>query len=187
MITRDSLLKDAQEKMNKAVVVVDNDLKALRTGRASVGMLEGITAMNYGQPSPINQMATVSTPDGSTIMIAPWDKNALKPIEKAILEANIGLTPNNDGKAIRLTVPPLTEQTRKDIVKKAHHIAEEGRIAVRNVRRHINDEIKRHEKDLGLTEDETKKLLDQVQKMTDEHVKQIDAHMTAKEKEIMTV
>jgi ribosome recycling factor len=187
MITKEQILKESTEKMDKAVSVVDHDLGTLRTGRASTQLLDGITPEVYGSPTPIIQLANVSTPDGTTILVAPWDKNALKPIEKAILEANIGLTPNNDGKVIRLNIPPLTEQTRKDLVKRAHGIAEEARVAVRNVRRNVNDDIKRHEKTLGLTEDETKKLHEQVQKVTDEHIRKIDEHLAKKEKEIMTV
>lgn len=187
MPTREQIVKDAAAKMAKALEVVQNDLDTLRTGRASTHVLDGITAQMYGGQSPLNQLANISTPDGTTILIAPWDKSALKPIEKAILEANIGLTPSNDGKAIRLNIPPLTEQTRKDLVKRAHTIAEETRVAVRNVRRNVNDEVKRNEKELALAEDETKKLHEQIQKMTDEHIKKIDELLAKKEKEIMTV
>ena len=183
----EDLIKETREKMDKAAQVVDHELGTLRTGRASLHMLDGILVNMYGTESPINQLATVSTPDASTISIQPWDKNALGPIEKAILQANIGITPNNDGKLIRLNVPPLTEETRKELVRKAHHIAEEGRVAVRNIRRHTNDEIKKHEKSHEIAEDDCRRLLDEVQKKTDEHTKIIDEHMSAKEKEIMTV
>ncbi|HOR29024.1 MAG TPA: ribosome recycling factor [Candidatus Sumerlaeota bacterium] len=183
----EALLKEAREKMDKAVQVVDHDLSALRTGRATIHLLDGISVAMYGQEQPINQLATVSTPDAQTIAIQPWDRSALGPIEKAILQANIGLTPNNDGKIIRLNVPPLTEETRRDVVKRAHAIAEEGRIAIRNIRRHVNDTLKKSEKEAGVSEDEKKRLLDQVQKLTDEHIKQVDEHMAAKEAEIMKV
>jgi ribosome recycling factor len=186
-MTKEQIIKEAMEKMSKAVEVVDHELGSLRTGRASPHLLDGVKANIYEAETPLNQVANISTPDGSTILISPWDKNALKAIEKAILVANIGLTPSNDGKVIRLTIPPLTEQTRKDLVKRAHAIAEEGRIAIRNVRRHVNDEAKRNEKTLGLTEDETKKMHDEVQKLTDEHIKRVDEHLSKKEKEIMTV
>lgn len=180
-------IKETATKMNKAVTVVETDLSSLRTGRASTHMLDGIMVNAYGSDSPINQVATVTTPDGMTVMIQPWDKGVLGAIEKAILQANIGLTPNNDGKVVRLNIPPLTEDSRKEIVKRAHGIAEEGRVAVRNIRRHMNDETKRREKDAEFSEDEAKKLLDDIQKMTNGHIKEIDDHLKAKETEIMTV
>ena len=173
--------------MEKAVAVVEEDLSSLRTGRASTHLLDGITVSAYGSESPINQLATVTTPDGMTIMIQPWDKGVVGAVEKAILQANIGLTPSNDGKVIRLNIPPLTEESRKEIVKRAHAIAEDGRIAVRNIRRHMNDEVKRREKDAELSEDEGKKLLDEIQKLTNDHIKAIDEHLKLKETEIMTV
>jgi ribosome recycling factor len=141
----------------------------------------------YGQESGLAQIATLSTPDASTIMIQPWDKGVLGAIEKAILQANIGLTPNNDGKVIRLSVPALTQETRKDMVKKAHGIAEDGRVAVRNIRRHTLEDIKKKEKDKAVSEDDSKKAQEQVQKKTDEYIKKIDGVLAAKEKEIMTV
>lgn len=183
----EAIIKEANEKMNKAINVVEHELGALRSGRASVHLIDGIKANVYGTETPINQLGTVTTPDGSTIMIQPWDKGVLAAIEKAILQANIGLTPNNDGKVIRLNVPALTQDTRKEMVKRAHAAAEEGRVAIRNVRRHINDQIKKGEKDHEITEDESKKLQEQIQKKTDEHIKKVDDMLAAKEKEIMTV
>lgn len=183
----DALFKDMEERMKKALHVVEHELGALRTGRASTHTLDSIVVKVYDSETPLNQIATINTPDGSTILVQPWDKNALTPIEKAILQANIGLTPNNDGKVIRLTVPAMTEETRKSSVKKAHAIAEEGRVAVRNIRRHINDEVKKHEKDKTITEDDSKRAVDQIQKKTDEYIKKIDSIVATKEKEIMTV
>lgn len=183
----ESLLADAAEKMERAVEAVDRDLKTLRTGRATTAVLDGIKAVAYGVETPLNQLATISTPDAATILVQPWDQGNVAPIEKAIRAANIGLTPNNDGKVVRLTVPTLTEDTRKDIVKQAHAMAEHGRVAVRNIRRHVNDEIKKHEKDHEIGEDDKKRLLDRVQKTTDDHIKMIDAHLQAKEREIMKV
>jgi ribosome recycling factor len=183
----EALIKESDGKMSKAISVVEHELGALRSGRASVHLLDGIMVSSYGTESPIIQMGTISTPDGSTVMIQPWDKNVLPAIEKAILQANIGLTPNNDGKVIRLHVPALTEETRREIVKRGHAIAEEGRVAVRNIRRHTNDQIKKAEKDHQIPEDESKKQLDSIQKKTDEHIRKIDALLAAKEKEIMTV
>lgn len=183
----EKVLKEAAEKMDKAVGVTEHQLATLRTGRATPALLEGITVELYGTDSPINQVATVSTPDASLITVQPWDRNALAPIEKAILQANIGLTPSNDGKIIRLQVPQLTEDRRKEIVKQAHGVAEEGRVSVRNIRRHINDDIKKKEKAHELSEDESKRLHDQVQKLTDDHIKKIDDALAHKEKEILTV
>jgi ribosome recycling factor len=183
----DALIKDSEQKMNKAAEHVDHELDGLRTGRASIHVLDGILIPIYGTDNPINQIATVSTPDGSTIAIQPWDKGAVGAIEKAILAANIGLTPSNDGKIIRLHIPPMTEETRKDAVKRAHTIAEDGRIAIRNVRRHVNDEIKKAEKAKDASEDDAKKLQSRIQKITDDHIKIIDGHAAKKEAEIMKV
>ncbi|MCE5228481.1 ribosome recycling factor [bacterium] len=181
------LFKEAQAKMRKALEVVDHEMGALRTGRANTHMLDGIEVNVYGNMMPINQIATVNTPDATSIAIQPWDKNNLGPIEKAILQANIGITPSNDGKLVRLNIPPLTQETRKDMVKRAHHIAEEGRVAVRNVRRHYNDEIKKQEKDHKITEDDRDKFIERVQKLTDDSILEIDKHLKAKEDEIMKV
>lgn len=179
--------KEAKAKMDKAVEVVEHNLNTLRTGRASPTMIEGVGVEAYGTETPINQLATITTPDASTIAIQPWDQNILGAVEKGILKANIGLTPNNDGKMIRLNVPQLTEESRKDMVKRAHEIAEEGRVAIRNVRRHANDEIKKKEKSGDISEDESRKMQDRVQEVTDQHIKEIDTFLEKKEKEIMTV
>ena len=183
----EEVLLEADDKMNKAVKVVDHELNALRTGRASVHILDGITVKAYGTETPLNQLSNINTPDGSTIAIQPWDTSTVGAMEKAILSANLGLTPSNDGKIIRLNIQPLTEETRKDIVKSAHAIAEEGRIAVRNIRRHANDEIKKAEKNHEVPEDEGKRLHDQIQKETDAHIKKVEHLLAEKEKEIMSV
>ncbi len=183
----DELAREADAKMDKTVETVDRDLKSLRTGRASASVLDGVVAMAYGTETPLNQLATVSTPDASTVQIQPWDASIINVIEKAILSANLGMTPSNDGKIIRLRVPQLTQETRKEIVKKAHDLCEHGRVAIRNVRRHVNDEIKKMEKDHKLTEDESKRHLDQIQKKTDQHIKRIDDVLAKKEAEIMHV
>ena len=183
----EEVLLEADDKMDKAIKVVEHELNSLRTGRASVHLLDGIKVQAYGTETPLNQLSNINTPDGSTIAIQPWDVGTLGAVEKAILSANLGLTPSNDGKIIRLNIPPLTEQTRKEIVKRAHSIAEEGRVAVRNIRRHSNDEIKKAEKKHEVPEDEGKRLHDQVQKETDEHVKKIDQFLVDKEKEIMSI
>ena len=183
----EDILNDARSKMSKAVQVVDHELGSLRTGRANIHMLDPVQVNMYGNMMPLNQLATISTPDAATIMIQPWDKGALGPIEKAILQANIGLTPNNDGKLIRLNVPPLTEDTRKEMVRRSHQIAEDGRIAIRNVRRQANEEVKKREKESLLTEDERVKALERVQKLTDQQIADVDQHLKRKEDEIMNV
>lgn len=183
----EALFNEAKAKMRKAIEVVDHDLGSLRTGRANVHMLDGVQVNVYGNMMPINQIATVNTPDATSIAIQPWDKNNLGPIEKAILQANIGITPSNDGKLVRLNIPPLTQETRKDMVKRAHHIAEEGRVAIRNIRRHSNDEIKKEEKDHKITEDDRDKLIERIQKLTDETIAEVDKRLKLKEDEIMKV
>jgi ribosome recycling factor len=183
----EATLTEIDDKMNKAIEVVRHELDTLRTGRASTHMLDGVRVHTYGSEMPVNQLANVSTPDAHTLLIQPWDRGTLGAIEKAILQANIGFTPNNDGQVIRLNLPPMTEETRKEMVKRAHAIAEEGRVAIRNLRRHANDEIKKGEKNHDIPEDEGKRLLDKVQKITDEHARRIDELTAAKEKEIMTV
>lgn len=182
-----NLLKDAEDKMNKAFEAVEKDLKTLRTGRATTNMLDGVKVHAYGTDTPAASLATITAPDAGTILIQPWDASLLSAFEKAINQANLGMTPNNDGKVIRLNVPQLNEERRKEIVKQAHAMAEHGRVAVRNVRRHANDEIKKSEKDHSITEDDRKRLTDQVQKKTDDFIKKIDAALKKKEDEIMKV
>ncbi len=181
--------KKAEEKMNKALEALRKEFATLRTGRASLGILEGIMIDYYGTPTPISQVANMAVPDPRTITIQPWETKMLGEIEKAILKSDVGLTPGNDGKIIRLTIPPLTEERRQQIVKHAKKLAEDARVAVRNIRRDVNDEIKKKSKDkeAHVSEDETKKLQDDIQKTTDAHTKKIDELLVHKEKEIMTV
>ena len=146
--------RQAREKMKKALDFMEAELSKLRTSKASVAVMDPVKVSAYGSEMPLNQVASISTPDARTIVVQPWDKNLISAIEKAILSANLGLTPINDGQVIRINIPSLTEERRKDLVRVAHSIAEEGRIAVRNVRRHINDEIKQLEKDHKVSEDE---------------------------------
>ena len=183
----DKIIKETEGKMDAAIDAVDRDLKSVRTGRATTSMVDGVKAQAYGNETPLNQLASITTPDAATIMIQPWDASVLKSVEKALLEANLGMTPSNDGKVIRLVVPTLTEEKRKEMVKKAHAVAEHGRVAIRNLRRHVNDEVKRIEKDHKISEDEKKRYLDQIQKKTDAHIAKIDEHMARKEAEIMKV
>jgi|SRR5208283_745837 len=181
--------KKAEDKMNKALEVLRKEFAAVRTGRASLGILDGIMVDYYGTPTPLNQVANMAVPDPRQITIQPWEPKKLGEIEKAILKSDVGITPTNDGKLIRLTIPPLTEERRQQIVKHAKKLAEDARIAVRNVRRDVNDEIKKKTKvkEAHVSEDETKKLQDEIQKSTDNYVKKIDELLLHKEKEIMTV
>ena len=181
--------KKAEEKMNKALDTLRREFAAIRTGRASLGILDGIVVDYYGTPTPLNQVSNLAVPDPRTITIQPWEAKILGEIEKAILKSDVGLTPSNDGKTIRLSIPPLTEERRQQIVKHARKIAEDSRVAVRNIRRDINDEIKKKakDKDAHISEDETKKLQDDIQKTTDSYIKKVDELLAHKEKEIMTV
>jgi ribosome recycling factor len=181
------LYKEADHKMEKAVEATDHELQSIRTGRASTGLVENLHVSAYGTESPMKQLATITTPDARTIQIQPWDPSVMQAIEKAILAANIGLTPNNDGRLIRINIPPLNEERRKELVKVAKHTAEEGRVAIRNVRRHVNDEIKELEKKHDISEDERDRALDEIQKKTDQHIKDVDALLATKEEEIMEV
>jgi len=181
------LRKKSEEKMAKALDAVKKEFATLRTGRASLGILEGITVDYYGTPSHLSQVANLSVPEPRQIIIQPWEPKMLGEIEKAILKSDIGLTPSNDGKIIRLNIPPLTEERRQQIVKQAKKMAEDARIGIRNIRRDINEEIKKKAKDLHVSEDETKKTQDDIQKITDSSIKKIDDLLAHKEKEIMTV
>ncbi|GAB4312560.1 MAG: ribosome recycling factor [Candidatus Sumerlaeia bacterium] len=182
-----TIKKEAKEKMEKAIEVLEHEFSALRTGRASLGILDGIEVDSYGTKLPLNQVATLSTPDARTIMIQPWDKNVMAHIEKAILAANIGLTPTNDGKVIRLNIPQMTEERRRDVVKVAHQLAEEARVAIRNIRRAENERIKKLEKAHEISEDESHRAQDEMQKITDQFIETINKILAAKEKEIMEV
>jgi len=181
--------KKAEEKMSKALDTLKREFAAIRTGRASLGILDSITVDYYGTPTPLNQVSNLSVPDPKVITIQPWEPKMLGEIEKAILKSDVGLTPSNDGKTIRLTMPPLTEERRQQIVKHAKKLAEDSRVAVRNIRRDINDDLKKKgkDKDAHVSEDEIKKLQDEIQKITDGFIKKVDELLAHKEKEIMTI
>jgi ribosome recycling factor len=181
--------KKAEDKMSKALEVLRKEFAAVRTGRASLGVLDGILVDYYGAPTHLSQVANLAVPDPRQITIQPWEPKMLGEIEKAILKSDVGLTPSNDGKIIRLNIPPLTEERRQQIVKQAKKLAEDARVAVRNIRRDVNDEIKKKskDKDAHVSEDATKKLQDEIQKTTDNYIKKIDDLLAHKEKEIMTV
>ncbi len=183
----DSILLDAEDRMEKALAALDRDFAKLRTGRATTALVDGIKADYYGTPTPISQMASIAVPDSRTLTIQPWDKGGIALIEKAILKSDLGLTPVNDGKLIRIVMPPLTEERRKELSKVARKYSEEGKVAVRNVRRDANDSLKKLEKEKAITEDEQKRATDDVQKLTDKYVAEVDKRCAAKEKEIMEI
>ena len=179
-------LDETSERMKKAVDHLDYELVRVRAGKANPAVFDGIKVDYYGVMTPLNQVSNINTPDVKTILIQPWDKNMLDPIEKAILAANIGFTPQNNGDVIRINVPPLTEERRLQLVKQIKHDAETARVSVRNTRKWANDEFKRMLKE-GLPEDMEKDAIDQVQKLTDDYIKKIDEMVIKKEKEVMTV
>lgn len=181
-----SVKKSAEERMEKAIGALKRDLGSLRAGRAAPGLLDRIQVEYYGTMTPLNQLANISTPDARTLMIQPWDKSSISSIEKAIQKSDLGLTPANDGTAIRLTIPPLTEERRADLVKMTKKFGEEAKVAIRNVRRDANDDIKKLEKE-QISEDESKRHQDDIQKLTDRFVAEVDKVLSAKEKEIMEV
>jgi ribosome recycling factor len=176
-----------QEKMEKTLSGLINELKKIRTGRAQVSMLDGVKVNYYGNFSPLNQVASVSTPDAKSFLISPWETSLLKEIESAIVKSDIGMTPINDGKVIRLKVPDLTEERRKELVKQTKKIVEDARVAVRLARRDANEEVKKYQKDKAISEDEAKKAETDIQKLTDDYIKKVDAVSDEKEKSIMTV
>ena len=179
-------LDDAKSSMEKALAHTDTEFTKIRAGKASPGMLDGIMVDYYGAATPLTQVANVNTPDARTIVVQPWEKSMITPIEKAIMEANIGLNPQNDGILIRLNVPPLTEERRRDLVKKVKEEAETGRIVIRNIRKNTNESIKKLKND-GASEDEIKVGEAEVQKLTDAFIIKVDQLAELKEKDVMTV
>ena len=181
------VLKDAEERMKKALASLDKEFARLRTGRATTSLLDGVRVDYYGTATPLDQIASVSTPDSRTITIQPWDRKAFNDVEKAILKSDLGLTPVNDGKIIRISIPPLTEDRRKDLAKVAKKYAEEAKVAVRNVRRDANEGLKKKKNDKAISEDAQHKGQEDVQKLTDRFVAKTDEKAGAKEKEIMDI
>lgn len=182
---KEEVFKSMESSMEKAIAAFQKELNRLRTGRASPALLEGIRVDYYGTPTPINQTASINIPESRLIVIQPWDKSTIEPIEKAIQKANLGLSPTNDGTVIRISIPPLTEERRKELGKLAKKMAEECKIAVRNIRREANDSLKKFEKDKKISEDDYHRATEKVQKTTDEKVEQIETIMEAKQKEIL--
>ncbi len=182
-----TIIKEASERMEKTVEYITRDFATMRAGRANPAMLDKIMVDYYGSPTPINQLANIGVPEPRLLVIQPWDKTAIPEIEKAIMRSDLGVNPSNDGNVIRIPIPTLTEERRKDLVRVVRKRAEESKIAVRNIRREANENLKGLEKQGQISEDENKKRLDEVQKVTDKYIKEIEKLADGKEKEIMEV
>lgn len=180
------VIDSAKDQMEKAVSHLESELQKIRAGRANPLMLENIYADYYGTPTPLSQIANISAPDARTLQIQPWEKSMITPIEKAISLANLGYNPTNDGIVIRINIPPLTEDRRKDLVKQSKGEAEHARVTIRNIRRDANEAIKKLQKD-GLPEDAAKGAETKIQTLTDDHIAKVEKHLEAKDKEIMTL
>ncbi len=180
------ILEEAEESMQHSIRHLELEFQKIRAGKASPAMLSGIKVEYYGTPTPIEQTANINTPDAHSIVVQPFDRNSIHDIYKAILNANLGFNPTDEGDILRINVPPLTEERRLELVKKAKQVAEETKVAIRNIRRSANDDAKKLEKD-GIPEDEVKRLLDEIQKLTDKYTEKIDRFFSAKEKDIMTI
>jgi ribosome recycling factor len=181
------LMGDAERRMQKAVEALKQDLGAIRTGRASSALIERIYVDYYGAPTPINQVATISVPEARLLVIQPWDKKMLTDIEKAIQRSDLGINPNNDGQVIRLNIPPMNEERRRDLVKTLHKKLDEHKVAIRNVRRDVQDKFRDREKKKEVSEDELKRSIDKLQKLTDRYIDEMDKVGKTKEQEILEV
>lgn len=182
-----TVIAQCEEKMLKTIESLKKDFTNIRTGKANPAILNSVMVSYYGVPTPVSQVGSVSVPDPQSIVVKPWDKSILKDIEKAIQQANLGLNPSNDGEVVRIPIPPLNEQTRKDLAKQAKKVAEDNKVAVRNVRRDAMEQLKKLEKDALITEDELKRYNDQVQKLTDKYIANIDTLAKEKEQDIMSI
>lgn len=181
------VIKNAEERMDKSVAATEREFSSIRAGRANPGILDKIVVDYYGVPTPVNQMAAISVVEARTLMIQPWDASTMKSIEKAITTSDIGINPSNDGRVIRLNFPPLTEERRKDLVKEIRKLSEDGKVAVRSIRRDALDKIKALKKESSITEDDVANAEKKIQTITDKFCKEIDDLTTAKEKEIMEI
>jgi len=186
-MTRDKIRSQAEERMKKSIQSLLDEFKTLRGSRASQSLFEKIRVEYYGNKVPLNQVATISIPEARLVIIQPWDRSVLAEIEKAIQKSELSVNPNNDGKVIRINIPPLTEDRRKELVKVTKTTAEQSRVSVRNVRRDANEEIKKAKSDSELSEDDAKNATDEIQKLTDKHIEEINKLLEAKEKEILEV
>jgi ribosome recycling factor len=182
-----SIIKQTEDKMKKSLSALEDEFNTLRTGRASPALFDKVRVEYYGNPTPINQVATISVPEARLVVIQPWDKSIIGDIEKAIQKSELSVNPSNDGKVIRIAIPPLTEERRKEFVKVAKNMAEQTRVSIRNVRRDANDELKKSEKDGELSEDELKRAEDEVQKLTDTYIEKVNSMLEEKETEILEV
>jgi ribosome recycling factor len=183
----EDIYNDTKDKMNKSIEALKTELAKIRTGRASLSMFDGIKADYYGAATPINQIASIAVPESRLVTIQPWDAAAIKEIERAVLKSDLGLTPSNDGKIIRLAIPPLTEQRRKEIVKTVNKVCENYKVAIRNIRRDANDLLRKLKKEGEIAEDQAFKSQDDVQKITDDYIKKIDAVYKEKEAEVLEI
>lgn len=181
------VISDAKSRMQKAIEATKHEFSSLRTGRASPALLEQIRIDYYGTPTPINQMATITVPEPRLLMIQPWDRKMVKDIERGILKSELGLVPSSDGTHVRVPIPALTEERRRELVKVAHRHAEEGRVAIRNIRREAKEMIEQLEEDGDISEDDAKRGLDDLQKLTDKYIADVEALLAGKDKEIMEV
>ncbi|MCS7172137.1 MAG: ribosome recycling factor [Armatimonadetes bacterium] len=181
------VLADARQRMQKSVEATRRELAGLRTGRAHPGLVEHIRVEYYGTPVPLNQLATITAPEPRLLVIQPWDKSALRSIEKALLQSDLGLHPTSDGNVLRVPIPPLTEERRQDLVKLARKLAEEGRVAIRNIRREAKETIEELEDEGEISEDEARRAQEELQKLTDRFIEEIDALLQRKEAEILEV
>ncbi len=182
-----SMIQNTESRMEKSIAALENEFNALRTGRASAALFDKITVDYYGQPTPLSQVATISIPEARLVVIQPWDKTLIGAIEKALLTSELSLNPNNDGKLIRINIPPLTEDRRKELVKVAKNTAENSRVAIRNIRRDAVESVKKMEKNKEITEDELKQAQDSIQKVTDSFITKVNDILEKKEQEIMEV
>jgi ribosome recycling factor len=181
------LLNKVEERMEKSLQALKKEFASVRAGRANPALLDKVMVDYYGSQMPINQLANINAPEPRLLVIQPWDKGSLNEIEKAILKSDLGLTPSNDGSVIRIVIPQLTEQRRQELVKMIRKMAEEGRVAVRNVRRDLNDEVKKLEKNGDISEDESRRAQEKIQQITDKYVAEIDKLLASKEKDLMEV
>lgn len=183
----EEIIKELERKMKTSIEVLKQDFQKVRTGRANPAILDNVTVEYYGTMTPINQVGNISVPDPQMITISPWEKKMLKEIEKAIQKADLGLTPQNDGNIVRIPIPPLTEERRKEMVKQIRKMGENAKIPIRNVRREGNDQLKKAEKDKEISQDDLKQQMERVQELTDKYTDQVDELMDEKEKELMAV
>jgi len=181
------LLIETEKKMKKAIQATQHELALIRTAKATTSLLDGIRVEYYGTKVPLNQVAAISVPEPKILLVQPWEKSMVAEIEKTLLKSDLGLTPASDGNVIRLPIPPLTQERRKELIKVVHRLAEEGRVAVRNVRRDANEELRKAEKAGSLPQDDSKRTQERIQELTNKHIEQVDEIVVAKEKEVMEV